>query len=171
MKVFLVGYMGVGKTSLGKKIASKLKSPFIDLDHIIEEREGMPIPEIWKAKSEAYFREREAAVLSEFTADSNSFVMSTGGGTPCFGDNMQLMLDRGVVVWLQLDAAQLVSRLTQSGNSRPLIAGKSHEELETFVKTSLKERTPFYSQAHIHFSAHNANAERIEKLVEEIYSR
>jgi len=165
--------MSVGKTSLGKKIASRLGASFIDLDHFIEKSEGKTISEIWSAHSEGYFRDLENKALQEIAKDENELVISTGGGTPCFADNLSFMLDKGVVVWLQLDAPQIISRLGQSGSSRPLIAGKSPEELEDFVVGSLAERSAYYEKADIHFDAHDVNAERLGTLVEKIkgYSR
>jgi shikimate kinase len=144
--VFLLGFMGSGKSSLGKKLARKLAVPFIDLDRKIEEEEGRSIPAIFASKGEAYFRERERAQLQEIIAGEKA-VIALGGGTPCREENLQLIREKGSSVYLKVPAERLIGRLRQKKEGRPLIAQLSDQELGDFVRAKLEERTPFYEQA------------------------
>lgn len=168
MKVFLIGYMGVGKTTLGKKIATKLGLRFLDLDQIIESSEESTISEIFKLEGESYFRNAESEKLIETIETEQNFVLSTGGGTPIMKGNMEKMLQAGIVVWLKMDAKQIASRLSQSENKRPLLEGLGLLEILDFVEIHVAERLPMYIQAHIHFSAIQNDASHINMLCKEI---
>jgi len=146
MKIFLLGYMGSGKTTVGKKLAALLDYTFIDLDAMIESETDHSITE-WFSEGEAKFREIETLVLKQ-TADFNNAVISTGGGTPCFNDNMIWMKEHGLTMYLKLAAGSLFHRLAASKSMRPLLAGKSDVELMEYIIESLNERDYFYSQSH-----------------------
>ncbi len=150
MKIVLIGYMGSGKSTLGKALASRLSIPFLDLDYLIEEKTGMSIPEIFKSKGPIYFRKLESEVLLSLKDRNNSFVLSTGGGTPCYGNNIGVMKEiTPNVVYIKLPVSALAKRLANTQEQRPIIADLNNEELVEFVGKHLFERLPFYEQAPI----------------------
>lgn len=144
----MIGYMGSGKTTVGKKLAAYLSLSFIDLDHFIEGKYMKTIPQLFEEFGEEKFRKIESVALQEVTAFED-VVVSTGGGTPCFYDNMEVMNNSGVTVYIEADAEELTNRLMASKGVRPLIKGKSREELLPFVAEHLAERDHFYNEAKI----------------------
>lgn len=147
-KIFLVGYMGVGKTTLGKELAQYFHVDFIDLDAVIESRTGMSVSDFFRKKGEESFRLLEHDCLQEISRGSHA-VVSTGGGTPCFFDNMECMLSNGIVVHLHTEESWLVDRLFEKREKRPLLHNKSKEEILDFIRKGIAERKPFYNKAHI----------------------
>ena len=131
IRIFLTGYMGAGKTTLGKAFASEMNVPFIDLDWYIEERFHKSIRELFTERGEASFRELERNMLHE-VGEFEDVVVSTGGGTPCFFDNMDYMNACGDTVFLQVEPEVLFHRLKVAKQQRPLLANKSDEELMNF---------------------------------------
>jgi shikimate kinase len=146
--LYIIGFMGSGKTTAGKKLASSLGYSFIDLDRKIEEHKRMTIPEIFSEQGEDHFRDTESEVLRSLSHTTNT-VISTGGGTPCFNNNMDYMLETGLTVYLKLTPAQLVSRLISSDDERPLIKNLTGDELLKFVEEKLAQRTAWYEKSHI----------------------
>lgn len=165
--VFLIGYMGVGKTTIGKKLANRLGLEFVDLDAVIEQDQKQNISEIIRTQGEKHFREIEEEKLIEISK-KNNLLISTGGGTPCFHNNMDVILENGVSIYLKMDEKSLVNRLEKNTESRPLIAGKNRMELEAFVTQHLQERKSHYERADLQFEMLNVNAARLNDLVEEI---
>tara|TARA_B110000977_G_scaffold138810_1_gene176278 strand:+ start:471 stop:995 length:525 start_codon:yes stop_codon:yes gene_type:complete len=151
MKVVLVGYMGSGKTTTGLILAERLGIPFLDLDHFISEKQGMSIPDLFKNKGEVFFRKAEREALFHIGHSEDSFVLSTGGGTPCFGDNMENMkaFPNTLVVYLKLSIPELVTRLEGEMDQRPLLVGLDKALLPEFLGKHLFERAPHYEQAHL----------------------
>jgi shikimate kinase len=152
MLIFLIGFMGSGKSYWAEKLSTSLKVPWYDLDRIVEEKEGMEVREIFSNKGEEYFRDLEHLVLAEFvhgyTASENiQAILSCGGGTPCFRDNMDLMNGVGKTIWLDPPLGILVSRLDKDSGKRPVLAGKKGKELENFIELKLEERKPWYEKA------------------------
>jgi shikimate kinase len=147
-KIFLIGFMGSGKSTAGKKLASRLKWKFIDLDEKIEKMTGMKIRDIFSDRGEAFFRATESEALHGMASESNA-VISTGGGTPCFGDNMNFMLRTGLTVYLRMTPDKLKSRLADSSDHRPLLKDIGKEDLEEYIATKLSEREKWYSKAEI----------------------
>lgn len=145
-RIFLIGYMGAGKTTLGKPLAQKLGAAFCDLDDCVEEHYGKTISEIFAEKGEDAFRTIERNILQEVVKLEN-VVVSCGGGTPCFFDNMEMMNACGETVFLSASPAVLKEHLLMGKNKRPLIQGKNPEELENFVRQSLQGRLSFYQKA------------------------
>ena len=145
-RIFLIGYMGAGKTTLGRPLAQKLGAAFCDLDECIEEHYGKTISEIFAEKGEDAFRTIERNILQEVVKLEN-VVISCGGGTPCFFDNMEMMNACGETVFLSASPAVLKEHLLMGKNKRPLIQGKNPEELENFVRQSLQGRLSFYQKA------------------------
>ncbi len=160
MKVFLVGFMGSGKTTIGKKLANYLKCDFIDLDKLIETKVGMSIVQYFELHGESAFRDLEREVLQKTDFPEN-VIIATGGGAPCFGDNMSWMNENGLVAYLSLSAKALASRLENSKTDRPLIRNLKGDELEGFISTKLAERELFYNQSKFVVSASDLTAERL----------
>ena len=146
--VYIIGFMGSGKSTAGKKLASVLGWSFIDLDKRIEEVTGKTIPEIFSQHGEIYFRNVEAEVLRSLESQTKT-VISTGGGTPCHGDNMDFMVKTGLTLYLKLTPGQLKSRLTESTHERPLIKGLTNDGLLAFIEEKLVSREKFYNRAEI----------------------
>lgn len=145
-KVFLIGYMGVGKTTIGKLLSKELDVEFIDLDKYIESRYRKSIEDIFAEKGETRFRIIEREMLREIATFQNVLI-STGGGTPCFFDNMDVMNEVGITIYVKASVDQLVSRLLASKNVRPILNDKTPEELKEFVASHLAEREKYYSKA------------------------
>ena len=146
--VFLVGFMGCGKTTLGRKLAKHLDYAFIDLDQQLEAKVGMTITEYFAKFGEESFRKLESEVLKT-TAYPESAIVSTGGGLPCFFDNMHWMNSQGKTIYIQLSPKTIADRLEHEKHKRPVLNGRKEEELITFIAQKLQERDPFYTQASI----------------------
>ena len=140
--------MGSGKTTAGKKLASLLGWSFIDLDKRIEEYAGKTIPEIFSQSGEDYFRIIETQLLRNLKMRTKT-VISTGGGTPCYIDNMDYMIETGLTIYLKLTPAELKSRLSQSKGKRPLIKDLDQNELTSFIKEKLAVREKWYERSDI----------------------
>lgn len=149
-RIILIGYMGAGKTTLGKALAQELNLQFYDLDWYIEERYHKTIAQIFAERGENGFREIERNMLHE-TAEFENIVLSCGGGTPCFFDNMAYMNRQAKTVYLKATPEILTQHLRMSKTERPLLKGKNDEELIQYISTSLETRTPYYSRAHYTF--------------------
>jgi shikimate kinase len=147
-RIYIIGFMGCGKTTAGRKLAVRLGWEFVDLDREIERIAGMKIPEIFEANGEEYFRKTEQEALQAL-ASSTHTVISTGGGAPCYGDNMDHMLSSGLTVYLKLTPAGLRNRLLKSKTERPLLKGLNSEEMLLFIEQKLSEREKFYERAEI----------------------
>lgn len=164
--LYLIGYMGSGKTSLAPKLARRLNMPWFDLDELLEEKLGMSISEVFKQHGEAYFREQEQALLQQWMQREESFILSTGGGTPCFFDNMMRMKQDGITIYLHMSAAALASRLQRGRAQRPVIANIAPEDLTQFISHQLHHREPFYSKAHIKVSGLSVRMDMLVQRVE-----
>lgn len=151
-RIFLIGYMGAGKSTIGLVLAKRLGLSFIDLDHFIEKRYNKTVSQIFSEKGEERFREIESKILKE-VAEFEDVVISTGGGAPCFHGNMDRMNDTGICVYLKTSPGELARRLEVCKNTRPLIKDKTKEELVCFIEENLAKREPFYSRAQIIFDA------------------
>ncbi len=147
VRFFLLGFMGVGKSTLGQRAAEQLVIPFVDLDEWIEDEDGRTITQIFQDDGESYFREQETECLKKVIHSYERFIMATGGGLPCHGKNLEIMKDSGITIYLRAAAHDLSTRLLQSSTKRPLLSNKSPLEQEAFVKRLLAERDPIYSRA------------------------
>lgn len=152
IRIFLTGYMGAGKTTLGKALARRLNVPFVDLDWYIEERFHKTVGELFAERGEAGFRELEKNMLHEVAGFENVLI-STGGGAPCFFDNMAFMNRVGKTVFLNVHPDVLFQRLRNAKQQRPILRGKGDEELKAFIIQTLEQRVPFYTQAQYVFNA------------------
>ena len=161
--IYILGFMGSGKSTAGKKLASLLDWSFIDLDERIEEFTGKTIPEIFSEYGEDYFRNVESKILKSII-QSNT-VISTGGGSPCFSDNMDHMLKNGLTVYLKLTPGQLKSRLSSSSGERPLIKNVRNEELLDFIKEKLASREKWYNRAEMIIEVTDLDINMLHSLV------
>lgn len=147
-KVYIIGFMGSGKTTAGRKLSEALGWAFADLDELIEQKEKRIIGDIFSGSGENYFRKIESACLREFE-NQNRVVISTGGGAPCFEDNLEHMKRTGIVVYLRMNPADLAKRLEGEQDTRPLIRNLDREGLEKYISDKLKERETYYNCADI----------------------
>lgn len=169
-RIFLIGYMGAGKTTIGKDLASLLGLSFIDLDWYIEERYHKKISDLFEAEGESGFRLIERKMLKEVSQFENVLV-ATGGGTPCFFDNMDYMNLVGKTIYLKVTEEELADRLEVAKASRPLIADKNREELIHFIANTINKREPFYLRSQIVFKAETMNTkDEIQKIISQLAS-
>lgn len=147
MRIFLLGFMGVGKSTLGRMASEQLQIKFLDFDTLIEEDQKLTISEIFAEYGEAFFRKLEHDLLRDVIQTEDDFIMGTGGGLPCFHRNLEVMNEHGYSIYLRANPESIVDRLEKSSGSRPLIANKSKEELTSFVLEILETRSKFYQQA------------------------
>ncbi|MDD3321026.1 MAG: shikimate kinase [Paludibacter sp.] len=163
-RIFLIGYMGSGKSTIGKLLAAKLNYSFVDMDAYIEEKQFKSVSQIFAEKGENEFRLLEQKCLHE-VAEFEDVIISTGGGAPCFFDNMEYMKLRGLTVYLNLTANELKDRLESSkANKRPLLANRKGDELLKFISEGLSKREPFYLQAEVHIK-NNSEEKIVEKIL------
>lgn len=160
MKVFLIGMMGSGKSFWKQRLSAKLKTGGYDLDSIIESVEELSVSELFAEGGEASFRKREAKLLRWF-GEKKSFVLATGGGTPCFHQNMEWMNQQGITIWLDEPVEVLVERLLPEMDQRPLLKNCTSDELESFIQKKLKERSHYYSQAKIRLTGTQINLKNL----------
>jgi shikimate kinase len=163
MKIFLIGFMGSGKTHWGRLLAARLNLPFFDLDSVITEQENKSIAEIFAKQGEEYFRYKEKEVMENLVTSQGEFIMSSGGGTPCFFNNIEFMKKNGRVIWLNTSIDILQQRLLKERMSRPLIRNVSEAELKAYIIRKLSERKIYYEQADVMV---NEEAILLEPLVE-----
>ena len=145
-RIILIGYMGAGKTTIGKALSKELGIIFYDLDWYIESRMRKTVSEIFAERGEEGFRQIEYNMLHE-VAEFEDVIISCGGGTPCFFDNMDYLNQQGQTVYLKAEPEVLYKHLQMGKVERPLLKGKSKEELLTFIKEQLEKREPFYTKA------------------------
>ena len=146
-KIFLIGFMGSGKSTFGKKLSKEISLTFIDLDKEIEKKAKCSISEIFKYLGEESFRNMESELLKSFE-HLEGFVMATGGGTPCFFNNIEYINSTGTSFYIQLDTKSIFNRLLNAKNIRPTIKDKKEDDLMTFIEETFQERKSIYEQAH-----------------------
>jgi shikimate kinase len=164
MRIFLIGYMASGKTRIGKELSSLTGYPFIDTDDLIQERYRISIFDFFERYGEYSFRNIERNILLE-TLNFPDAVIATGGGLPCFFDNLKVIRENGISVYLELDEESLVSRLSRVRKKRPLLKDKSPGELRSFIHEQLASREPFYRQATFLVPSGEKAAEEIYELI------
>lgn len=171
MKIVLLGYMGSGKSTIGKYLAEELQLPFIDLDNYIEEQENATINDIFKLKGEIYFRKKEAAYLIDVLNNKENYVLSLGGGTPCYANSINEILSSNVQsFYLKASIKTLFNRLRNSDNSRPLIESFTDDQLFEYLGKHLFERAPFYEQANHKINIENLSIKQIAiNIIEQLH--
>lgn len=166
MKIFLIGFMGSGKSYLGRLLGQKLGIPFFDLDEQVTTHAGKSIPEIFEADGEEHFRLLEKEVLFMITESHDSFVLATGGGTPCFFNNIDYMNRSGTTVWIHTTVPVLFERLIKERPGRPLIRHLTDEQLMAFIFRKYSDRKIYYEQATVTIDEEPVE---IDQLVEKIF--
>ena len=166
MHIFLIGLMGSGKTYWANQIATHFNWDNYDLDHLIEVSEKKIIADIFYEYGENYFRHKEKETLEKTIAFANS-IIATGGGTPCFFNNMEWMNEHGTTIWIDEDIDTLTERLKKEKHHRPLIKNLNDDELKTFVTQKLEERKKHYSQSKYHLAKENINKENFIKIIQQ----
>jgi shikimate kinase len=166
VKIFLVGFMGCGKSSGGKKLARAMQHRYVDTDKLVSSLNEMRPFEIFEKMGEDYFRSEETKALKGICQMEN-IVVATGGGTPCFNDNMKMMNENGITVYLKASPSLLWHRVQKNKAKRPLIANIPDDQLLEFIVAKLKERRDYYQQAQITWKAENLDVLKLkEKLLE-----
>jgi shikimate kinase len=160
--LFLTGYMGSGKTTVGKLLSNQLSLPFYDLDHEIEITESLTIAEIFKDKGESYFRLKEVAAINALIQNNTRSIIALGGGAIINPDNLKTCNQNGLLIYLKGSALTIFNRLKENKSKRPLLASfKNDDQLKRFISTHLKEREPFYRQADFTIKVDNKNPEQV----------
>lgn len=166
MRYFLIGYKSSGKTTLGKKLANKLNMQFIDLDEYIEDKENKSIPELYTNLGEKKFREMEGKALNDIV-EKDHLVISTGGGTPCHCDNMNIMQSKGITIYLKIAEDVLVHRLKiAASNNRPIVKGKTKEEIQKYVNDLKTKCEHHYTRADYIIEGRNLNVHDILNVIQ-----
>lgn len=166
MKIFLIGFMGAGKTYWGKALSEKLNIPFFDLDEQVVNSAGQTISEIFTTKGEEQFRLLEADTLHIISECHDKFVLSCGGGTPCYFNNIEYMNQSGITVWINTPHSILLERLMKEKEKRPLVKDLREAELSAFILKKMADRKIYYEQATISV---NENPMNIDALIQKIF--
>ncbi len=164
MRIYLTGFMGCGKSSFGRRLAKKLDYLFVDMDDEIEKKTGKTVEDIFESEGEYAFRAIEQEVLF-MTVQHQKAVIATGGGTPCFANNMEFMNAEGVTVYLQLSPVSIAHRLEQAKRVRPLVKGLKGDDLLEFVIKKLAEREKWYLQSHCIIKGETVKPDQVISLV------
>lgn len=164
MRIFLIGYMGSGKSKTAESLSKLLNYPVLEMDSEIEKQEGMTVSKIFQTQGQEWFREKEKQVLHSIVSFEN-IIVSTGGGTPCYFDNMDWMNEHGLTVYLEANAGLLFHRLASNKKGRPLIEDLSDVDLMEQITGHLIHRIPFYKKAKITFPASDMNVKRLAEVI------
>ncbi|MBQ0737480.1 shikimate kinase [Aquimarina celericrescens] len=169
MNIVLMGYMGSGKSLIGRELAKKINFKYLDLDDFIEVKEKKSIANIFKEKGEIYFRKKESQYLKEVLETYNKSIISLGGGTPCFADNLEILKQESITsIYLQTSLDELTKRLFEERSKRPLISHlQKKEDLKDFIRKHLFERSFYYNQGDLKVST---DAKNVNQVTEEILS-
>jgi shikimate kinase len=166
MKIYFIGFMGTGKTFWGRQLSHKLQIPFFDLDEQIINQEGKSINDIFSEKGEEYFRLTEKEALHIITESHDSFVMATGGGTPCYFNNIDYMKKSGTVVWINTPIDILFERLLKDKATRPLLKDLEDNRLRAYIIRKFADRKIYYEQADIIIDEEN---KAMDKILEKVF--
>jgi shikimate kinase len=165
MKIYLIGFMGSGKTYWGHQLSQKLKLPFFDMDEQVVNSEAKSINEIFESYGEEYFRLKEKGILHVITETHSSFVMACGGGSPCYFNNIDYMNQAGTTVWLNTPSNVLFQRLLTEKDKRPLLKGLSDGQLKSYIIKKFSDRKIYYEQAQVAIDDENISLDHfIEKI-------
>lgn len=167
-RIYLVGYMGAGKSTVARRLARHLGWTSLDIDDMFEERYHITVDHFFERFGEDLFRVMETELLYS-TEKMENVVISTGGGTPCFNDNMRWMNDKGLTVFIMLSEQSLLHRLLHSKRKRPLVMGKSENELEEYIKVHYDSRRQYYNQAAITVKGENLDYDSLLAQLSDLY--
>lgn len=165
MKIFLIGFMGCGKTHWGRQLGQKLQIPFFDLDEKIVEEEGRSVAQVFEEEGEEYFRKLEKEMLYMLTESHETFVMATGGGTPCFYNNIDYLKQKGTVVWLNCPVDCLYQRLVKEKEQRPLLRQIPDADLKSYIVRKFSNRKIFYQQAGVIIQEESLTLDKLVGLI------
>ena len=168
MRIYLVGYMGAGKTTAAKRLANRLGLECYDTDHLFEEKYRISVDDFFKKYDEPLYRKLESQILKS-TESLDNAVIATGGGTACFYDNIDWMNEHGLTIFLKISPKTVVDRVSHSKTKRPLARDKSIEELTEFVQHNYTERMPFYEKAKLVFKGEDCDLDAIVAAITEVY--
>ena len=173
MTLYLVGYAGSGKSSLGKRLARRLGIRYVDTDKFVELSEGASVADIFHYGGEEYFRRTERNAVESLYSEGENMVVATGGGLPTWGDNMEWLNDHGFTIYLRRSPEQIMSRMSAYGREkRPMFRGKSDEKLLAFMRAQMTEREKFYAKANISIDCTPiSDDEAVEVIVKELIAR
>jgi len=170
MKIVLCGYMGSGKSKVGRLLANKLSLKNLDLDQVIEKNEKMSVSEIFSKKSEIFFRKKENEVLKTLLSGTESFILALGGGTPCYANNLELLKENKdvILIYLKVDVNTLTQRLYKEKEKRPLVQSqKSKKDLNDFIRKHLFERQFYYMQSDLILDVTALSIEETVSLIQQ----
>ncbi|HXD79243.1 MAG TPA: shikimate kinase [Puia sp.] len=165
MKIFLIGFMGSGKTHWGRLLSDKLGLAFFDLDSVIADQEKRSVADIFADKGEEYFRYQEKQTLERIVEEKDGFILSCGGGTPCFFSNIEFMKKCGKVIWLNTSTEVLQKRLLKERKTRPLIRGVGDGDLSRYILRKLSERRMYYQQADVMVNEESVTLDELIRLL------
>ncbi len=165
MVFFFIGFMGSGKSTIGKQLAKKLNYNFIDLDELFVKKTNCTIPDFFNKNGEEIFRKKEFSLLREIDFSKN-IIISTGGGTPCYKNNMEFIRNIGISIYLKLEPELLCKRLIKSHTIRPMVIGKSETELQIWIENLLNYRKSFYEKAQVIIDARNISISLLLKILQ-----
>lgn len=168
MIISLLGYMGSGKSHISKNLSQKINFKLIDLDHKISEIHRQTIPEIFEKRGEIYFRKEEKRILEDILNSEENLVLSLGGGTPVYYDNMEIINEKSKSIFLRASVSTLTNRVLLQKNSRPLIAKLADSDIPEFIAKHLFERNPYYGNAHFTIDTDSKNATEVSDRILEL---
>ncbi|MFA7082532.1 MAG: shikimate kinase [Bacteroidales bacterium] len=161
MRIFIIGFMYSGKSTVGKKLANSMNLNHIDTDKVFESKYNITISSFFEKYGEDLFRELEHKILLE-TIEEDNIIVSTGGGLPCFHNNIEIIKENGISIYLNMSPISIIHRINNSKKKRPLLQNKSPEELQEYIENLLKEREVFYNQANLKIKGEDPNIKGIE---------
>ncbi len=170
MRIFLVGFMGCGKSFIGRPLAAKLSFQFVDVDNIIENTEGVTVAQIFANQGETYFRQLESDILRGL-GKWDDIVIATGGGAACFHNNMDWMNEHGVTIYLKASPELLLSRLKNETHQRPLLGGRTDKDLLNFIENKIAERAQFYEKASLIIEQDSDGEDIVVDIINALYNR
>ena len=165
MIISLLGYMGSGKSHISKNLSQKINFKLIDLDQKISEQHGISIPEIFQTRGEIYFSKEEKRILEQLLNSEENLILSLGGGTPVYYDNMNIINEKSKSIFLRASVNTLTNRVLLQKNSRPLISKLEDSDIPEFIAKHLFERNPYYSQAHFSIDTDSKSASEISEEI------
>lgn len=167
-KIFLVGFMGSGKSTIAILLAKEMKLPLKDIDLIIEKRAELTISQIFKEHGEDFFRYLEGVILNEILLEPSSIIVSTGGGLPCFDNRMEWMNRKDITVYLKCSPDTLINRIQRNSETRPLLEDRTENDLKEFVQNKLEERKSIYESASIIVDGNLSSNKVVQEILEQI---
>ncbi|TXI32448.1 MAG: shikimate kinase [Niabella sp.] len=165
MRIYLIGFMGAGKTYWGRLLSKKLGIPFFDLDELVVNDEGKSINEIFEQEGEEHFRRKEREILEWVSDTHESMILSCGGGAPCFFNSIDYMNNKGITVWIDAPFEILLGRLRQQKETRPLLKALDDEQLKAYIVKKSNDRKIFYERAKVRIEDYEIKTDEFIKII------